>query len=319
MKRLTRNEKIASVGFYVKYGPVLPVSYAIALLGLTSTYWSDKYIALRRCQKPVRLRNKSTVAVVTTVNVLAVVQVIVSGVVFYNGNKPAFFVLGLVMWLCFNVLPVKRLCGIKRDEALEEGGTGNVSYHANIGWKGDEGEQEEEEEATSPHLPQLHTLSQVEGSGGGAGGCSLSDADKERARVIHCKLLRIRPEEYDRGRLEMYYPPIPAVASDQTVASIVDEYRLFEKAVPGDPTLLPGQKSATGGAAHVHPPDRRVHGLGFRMAPGRGARWTCRAFRVSLFMFVLFFVSFLLSTPSSEKNLPQPIACKASSPARQQF
>jgi hypothetical protein len=24
---------------YAKYGPVLPVSYAIAMLGLTSTYW----------------------------------------------------------------------------------------------------------------------------------------------------------------------------------------------------------------------------------------------------------------------------------------
>jgi hypothetical protein len=52
----------------------------------------------------------------------------------------------------------------------------------------------------------------------------------------------VAPEEQDRGRLKMYVPPIPAAASDQTVDRIMNEYRLFEAAVPGDPTLLPGQK-----------------------------------------------------------------------------
>jgi hypothetical protein len=56
----------------------------------------------------------------------------------------------------------------------------------------------------------------------------------------------------------MYYPPIPAAASDQTAASIVDEYRLFERAVAGDPALLRGQKPVTGGAARVQPPNRNA-------------------------------------------------------------
>jgi hypothetical protein len=80
--------------------------FAFASSPRTATSCSDKYIALRRCQKPVRLRNKSTVAVVNTVNVLAILQAVISGVVFYNGNGSLFFGLSVLLWLCFNVFPV---------------------------------------------------------------------------------------------------------------------------------------------------------------------------------------------------------------------
>ena len=188
-----------------------------------------------------------------------------------------FFGLSLLVWILFNVLPVKRLCGIRRDEALEEGGTGDVSYHANIGWRSDGsgGGNVAEPEPSSSHFPHLRSLSQAEGFGG-AGTGVLSQLEKERAEAIHCKLLRVKPEEYNRGRLDMYYPPIPAAVSDMTAAAIVEEYRLFERAVPGDPSLLPGQKSATGGPAHVAPPNRRamaaasaMHALNVKASAGR--------------------------------------------------
>ena len=54
----------------------------------------------------MRLRNKSTVAVVNTVNALAILQAVISGVVFYNGNGSLFFGLSVLLWLCFNVFPV---------------------------------------------------------------------------------------------------------------------------------------------------------------------------------------------------------------------
>jgi len=72
-----------TVALAILYGPVLPVSYLIALVGMASTYWIDKWIALRRCQKPVRLKNESTVAVVYTMKALSVTQPVLAISAFY--------------------------------------------------------------------------------------------------------------------------------------------------------------------------------------------------------------------------------------------
>ena len=170
-----------------------------------------------------------------------------------------YAVAALIMCLVFNIFPVKRLWGIKRDEALEEGGTKDVSYLANMGWS-----KEEERGPVGPASPIIQHVDSDGGTGPAevytateAAALAEHSAEKRRERAIQCKLLRVAPEELDRGRLQMYYPPIPAAASDQTVNNIVDEYRLFAAAVPGDPTLLPGQKEQTGGASRVCPPASR--------------------------------------------------------------
>jgi hypothetical protein len=85
-------------------------------------------------------------------------------------------------------LPFK--CNVYRYSA------GDVSYQANVGWSGDRGDGGE---TSSPHsLPQLRSLATSNG-GDDDGDGSLSDAEKERAKAIHCKLLRIKVSEYDRG------------------------------------------------------------------------------------------------------------------------
>lgn len=244
-----------TVGLALAYGPVLPISYAIAALALVSTYWTDKFIALRRCQCPARLRNRATVSLVRIMNVLILVHIIIPGYVLYQEDESVIFAhVALLFWGLFHLLPVKRLCGIKRDEALEEGGTGDVSYQKNMGWDeseaaaaNDDDDDDENMKQFSASLPRLNTLSATD--------YHETDAERDRERMIHCQLLRIKLENYDRGRLAMYYPPMPVAASDQTVAYIVSQYKLFKRAVSGNPGYLQGQKLHTGGEQGVAKPD----------------------------------------------------------------
>jgi|TARA_B110000977_G_scaffold76400_1_gene103080 hypothetical protein len=57
------------------YGPILPVSYVLAVFALCVTYVTDKILALKRCQKPVRQQNQATERVVVFMNVMTLVQV----------------------------------------------------------------------------------------------------------------------------------------------------------------------------------------------------------------------------------------------------
>ena len=79
-----------------------------------------------------------------------------------------------------------------------------------------------------------------------------SDLSKQE-KLIKCDLLGIKLEDFDKGRLDMYHPPLPADASEGTIKNLVAEYRLFDEPTKGDPTLMPGQKPRTGGF-NVNPP-----------------------------------------------------------------
>ena len=52
---------------------------------------------------------------------LSFTQPLITMIVFYSTSQAGrtYSVAALVMWLVFNIFPVKRLWGIKRDEALE--------------------------------------------------------------------------------------------------------------------------------------------------------------------------------------------------------
>jgi hypothetical protein len=76
-----------TVALALVYGPILPVSYFIALLGFGATYWTDKYLALRRFGKPARQRNQATYRVVLFMNNLALLQ-LAAGYVFYDYHQP---------------------------------------------------------------------------------------------------------------------------------------------------------------------------------------------------------------------------------------
>ena len=57
------------------YAPVVPASYFIAMVGCLSTYWTDKYVALRRCRKPKRLDQGTVRSVNYLIGSLGLVQV----------------------------------------------------------------------------------------------------------------------------------------------------------------------------------------------------------------------------------------------------
>lgn len=251
---------LKTVSLAVIYGPVLPISYFIALCGLCITYCSDKYIALRRARKPVRMKTQGTLYVVMGMRVLAFTQLMISYDLWFGEEKQAadWFIGALVIWILWILfLPLIKACmGIDRDEAFEDGGTGGISYHTNMG-KGD---------GAAPPLPPRPEDD---------GESELSKADK----LIKCQLLNVKPEDFEKGRLDMYHPPLPADASQGTVGNLVAEYRLFDAPTKGNPELMRGQKPRTGGF-NVNPPGHAPRPqanmfsfLNFGNAAGGGNGW----------------------------------------------
>ena len=238
-------EKYASVcktvALAMIYGPVLPVSYVLAIIALFIAYFSDKALALKRCQKPVRQQNQATERVVTFMNVMALVQICFSGAMFFDGVHEEFYAIGIVLWVLYQIVPVKRLWGIERDEAMEDGGTGGVSYWSNMGKEGGVGARQ------SPQVEEP-----------AVGEVDEEDAARQ-ARLNHIKsrLLNVPESELGVSRLDTYHPPIPVSATDDTVNMIIDGYRLFDEVVKGDPKPLPGQKIQTAGPNRVCPPHER--------------------------------------------------------------
>ena len=227
---------LKTVALAVIYGPVLPISYLIAFFGLCVTYCTDKYIALRRARKPVRMKTMHSLYVVMSMRVLAFTQLFIAFDLWFGEEKKAanWFVGGLIIWILWILfLPLIKACiGIERDEAFEDGGTGGVSYHTNMG-KG----------AGANAAPPLPPRPEEDGE---------SELSKQE-KLIKCDLLGIKLEDFDKGRLDMYHPPLPADASEGTIKNLVAEYRLFDEPTKGDQTLMRGQKPRTGGF-NVNPP-----------------------------------------------------------------
>jgi hypothetical protein len=82
-------------------------------------------------------------------------------------------------------------------------------------------------------------------------------AKRARARKLECALLDVPESERDVGRLETYHPPIPESAAAETVAMLLEAYRLPEKVTLGNPALLENQMEQTGGPNRVCPPMTR--------------------------------------------------------------
>ena len=241
-----------TVALALVYGPVLPVSYLLALVGLFFTYFTDKFLALRRCQKPVRQQNQATERVAIFMNVMAFVQVCFSAMMWYDYNYFGYWVGAFLLWILYNIVPLNRLAGISRDEAMEDGGTGGVSYWANMGKDGSAGAKNRRPK------PKDHKAE---------GELDEEDVAKQRRRVeIECKLLGIPASDVDVARLDIYHPPIPVESTEETVNMIIDGYKLFDAPVPGDAKLMPGQRQSTGGPNRVCPPADRAAANAMAMA-----------------------------------------------------
>ena len=55
---------------------------------------------------------------------------------FFDGVHEEFYIIGIIFWILYQIAPVKRLWGIERDDEMEDGGTGGVSYWSNMGKEG---------------------------------------------------------------------------------------------------------------------------------------------------------------------------------------
>ena len=128
-----------TVALAMVYGPILPVSYALALFALFTTYFTDKILALKRCKKPVRQQNQATERVVLFMNVMALVQFVFSGFLFYDLRFPVYVLACAALWVLYQALPLNRWLGIVRDATTEDGGTGDLAFWSAMGKAGGKG------------------------------------------------------------------------------------------------------------------------------------------------------------------------------------
>jgi hypothetical protein len=210
----------------------------LAAFALLVTYFTDKILALKRCQKPVRQGSQSTERVVVFMNVLVPVQCVFSGVLFYDLQYPAYALACVSIWGAYALLPLNRWLRIERDAAAEDGGTGDVAFWSNMGKVGGKGRAPGRRDRRGLKPPRDEE----------------DHARQAASRRFRSKLLNVPESELGKDRLDIYYPPMPITASEKTIAMIVEGYKLPHMITPGNPDLLRGQKEHTGGRARVGPP-----------------------------------------------------------------
>ena len=201
---------LKTVAMALVYGPILPVSYVLAVFALFVTYFTDKILALKRCQKPVRQQNQATERVVVFMNVMTVVQVFFAQVYFYDLRYKGYFVVCLLIWFVYMLLPLNRWLGIERDSTLEDGGTEGVAFWQNVGRAGGKGRAPGRQGQRNVKPPRDED----------------DLAIQQKTKRFHSKLLNVPESELEKDRLDIYFPPMPMTASEQTTQMIVDGYKL---------------------------------------------------------------------------------------------
>ena len=230
-----------TVALAMVYGPILPVSYALALFALFTTYFTDKILALKRCKKPVRQQNQATERVVLFMNVMALVQFVFSGFLFYDLRFPVYVLACAALWVLYQALPLNRWLGIVRDATTEDGGTGDLAFWSAMGKAGGKGRapgRPGRRDARPPRDEEDH-------------------ARQAAARRFASKLLNVPESELEKDRLDIYFPPMPITANEKIMQMIVDGYKLPHMITPGNPIPMRRQKAHTGGRARVAPPFRK--------------------------------------------------------------
>jgi hypothetical protein len=230
-----------TVALAMVYGPILPVSYALALFALFVTYFTDKILALKRCKKPVQQQNQATERVVLFMNVMALVQCVFSGFLFYDLRFPGYVLACVVLWILYQLLPLNRWLGIERDATTEDGGTGDLAFWSAMGKAGGKGRAPGRPGQSDARLPRDEE----------------DHARQAAARRFKSKLLNVPETELEKDRLDVYFPPMPITAGEKTIQMIIDGYKLPHMITPGNATLMRRQKPHTGGRARVAPPFRK--------------------------------------------------------------
>jgi hypothetical protein len=108
---------ITSIGLAMFYMPVLPISPYISLVGLILSYFTNKWIALRRAAAPPNLNGMVTSSLNFLLRLLPMVQLILMKYLYFVGYSsidPVFYT-GLGFWIIFMIAPIRAVLGtVKR-------------------------------------------------------------------------------------------------------------------------------------------------------------------------------------------------------------
>ncbi|GBG90667.1 hypothetical protein CBR_g51015 [Chara braunii] len=126
-----------SLGLAFIYAPALPISNLICLAGICLLYWTDKYVALRRCKVPKHLEEDVTNMVNLLLLFLPLAQILMAYLVYYQGlQKPKFFLpflVGIIAWVAYVLFPFTTMFKLRRMEEFEDSGSGWLSYREACG------------------------------------------------------------------------------------------------------------------------------------------------------------------------------------------
>ena len=192
-------------------------------LGLCVTYCSDKYIALR-ARKPVRMKTMHSLYVVMSMQVLALTQL---------SSRST----------CGSVRRKSGRLVHRRAHHLDLVDSVPPTHQSLHRHRARRGVRRRRHRGVSTNMGKGAGANARRRCRPGRGGRRVGAEQAGEARKVD--LLGIKLEDFDKGRLDMYHPPLPADASEGTIKNLVAEYRLFDEPTKGDPTLMRGQKPRT--------------------------------------------------------------------------
>jgi hypothetical protein len=127
---------VTTLGLALWYMPVLPMSPMIALVGLSISYCSNKWVAVRRAAAPPNLSGMVTAPLNWLLRLLPLVQMILMKQLYFKDYPtidPVFYT-GLAFWTLFCLAPIRALLGAVRRRRRQNASSG-LSYHRLLGGK----------------------------------------------------------------------------------------------------------------------------------------------------------------------------------------
>eukprot|EP00958_Prasinococcus_capsulatus_P013846 scaffold1439_cov404-Prasinococcus_capsulatus_cf.AAC.19 len=210
---------LRTIGTAALYSPLLPASWMIALFALFTSYWSNKYLALRRRSPPTHLGDGSLSQQVTRIlTILAVLQ-LVGLRVFLDETGAAFWV-GLAILLGGVAISFVRASIKHKIQAAEinEDQLRDMTTYREAVRHGLQKESTRPSPATSPaNSPRPVNF--------------VANAWSNHAKIAHNPKLYLPPSK----RYTNYLPTIPLGAEDKSM------FVFFEPPIPGNPEPMEGQ------------------------------------------------------------------------------
>lgn len=117
-------QALKAMGLAIIYAPVFPGGYWIASAALILQYYSDKWMALRRCRRPRHLNDRTAESVGYLLRGFYLVQLCLSFRVYF-GDDPrsaGSFIASIIVWGVTILIPILRSVGVQGDnEGMGEG------------------------------------------------------------------------------------------------------------------------------------------------------------------------------------------------------